>query len=76
VLGQYALHIGLALVALIAALAAWAVSRKRRSIRREDEIYIGRSTFERALENLRRELQQSTEAKALIFSGLMAMFMV
>jgi hypothetical protein len=62
VLGQYALHIGLALVALIAALAAWAVSRKRRSIRREDEIYIGRSTFERALENLRRELQQSTEA--------------
>jgi hypothetical protein len=62
VLGQYALHIGLALVALIAALAAWAVSRKRRSIRREDEIYIGRSAFERALETLRHELQQSIEA--------------
>jgi hypothetical protein len=64
-LGQYALEIGLALFAVIAALAAWAVLHKRGSIRgdRVDrESYAAPSDFSRALEDLRREFQKAVEA--------------
>jgi hypothetical protein len=66
-LGQYALHIGLALVVLIAALAAWAILHKRRAIRRDTEIDTGRP--DPALHDLRREFRQAIEAAQATASG-------
>src|SRR5258708_2908168 len=66
-LSQYALHIGVALFALIAAFAAWAVLHRSGWVRRsggrfEEEGHVGHYDFDRELEALRRELQHSIEA--------------
>jgi hypothetical protein len=58
-LSQYAIHIGFLVVGLIAAAGAWALLRNRRPLRREDPSYRIYVDFQRTLEGLRREFQQS-----------------
>jgi chromosome segregation ATPase len=62
VLSEYALEIGFALVALtLVGLAGWGLFLRRQWSRREDEISIGYSDLERALDDLRTEFQHSIE---------------
>ena len=55
------LEIGFALVALTLGLAGWGLFLRRQWARREDEISIGYSDLERALDDLRTEFQHSVE---------------
>jgi hypothetical protein len=60
-LSQYAPHIGLVLVALITALAAWAILHKRRTVQRGDEIHTEPRNVEPAVADLQPELRHAIE---------------